>query len=176
MRLLLIASVFAAAGFIPAMADSSASIGQLGVNDDETGKRSNANLNQIGVRTVDSGGLVDQIDPEDAADRDDIDESHVSEILPAEFDGQCALSPSQEAIMDYLKAEGQVFEDNCAVIAWLNEKNADDPSERDLFNVIFGPEAERQQKAEVERLEAERARAEARAQMLEAMMNGGPPQ
>src|SRR6056297_1690569 len=95
MRLLLIASVFAVAGIIPAMADSSASIGQLGVNDDETGKRSNANLSQIGVRTVDSGGLVDQIDPEDAADRDDIDESHVSEILPAEFDGQCALSPSQ---------------------------------------------------------------------------------
>lgn len=171
MRFVFFAAALSLAAALAAYADRSASIGQLGDNAGETGKRSSASLGQIGLRAAESGGLVDQIDPEAAAGRHDIDESNVGKVLPAELDGDCALSPNQEAILDYLKAEGRVFKTNCEVLAWLDDSHLDKPSERDLFNVIFGSEAERRKQAELQRLEEERALAEAKARMLEEAMN-----
>lgn len=167
MRVILFASALAAMLALAAYADRSASIGQLGNNSDETGKRSNASFDQIGSSAVEAGGLADQIDPDTVADRFDIDESKVGEVLPAHLSGDCELSPPQEAILEYLKEEGRVFEDNCAVLAWLDDNPLDKPSQRDLFNVIFGPEAERKKQAELERQEAERAKAEEQARLIE---------
>lgn len=172
MRLVVFAAAISLAAALAAYADRSASISQLNEHGDKTGERSSAALGQIGKRTVEAGGLVDQIDPAAAADRDDIDESKVGEVLPEQLDGDCSLSPNQEAILEFLKAEGRVFENNCQILAWLDDNHLDKPGNRDLFNVIFGPEAERKkQQAELERLEAERVRAEALARMLEEQMN-----
>ncbi len=153
-----------------ALAEEGELIGQLGENARDTGQRSSANLSQIGKRTVETGGLVDQIDPSLAPAHMEIDESAVSELLPADLAaGECALSANQQAITDYLRTEGRVFENTCEMLAWLSAKDSEKPSERDLFNVIFGPEAQRQKKAELERLELEQQRAQAQARLLEAI-------
>lgn len=152
-----------------AAADRGELIGQLNKSGEETGQRSSASLSQIGKRATESGGLVDQIDPATVSDRRDIDESAVSDVLPARTDtGECILNDNQKAVLEYLRSEGRVFDDNCAMLAWLSNER-DDPSDRDLFNVIFGPEAQRQHAAELERLEKEKAEAEAKARLLEAM-------
>lgn len=167
MRLVLIAAATLLAAPL-VHADRSASMGQLGDNAEETGKRSNAAVGQIGLRASEAGGLADQIDPETVKDRDDIDESRVSETLPAAFDRDCTLTPNQEAVLDYLRAEGQVFENDCQVLVWLEDNGAGERRDRDLFNIIFGPEAERRKQAELKRAEAERQRAEALARLQEA--------
>lgn len=167
MRVFLFASALAAILALAAYADRSASIGQLGNNSDETGKRSSASFDQIGASAVEAGGLAEQIDPDTVSDRLDIDESKVGEVLPTHLSGDCELSPPEQAILEYLKEEGRVFEDNCAVLAWLDDNPLDRTSQRDLFNVIFGPEAERKKQAELERQEAERAKAEEQARLIE---------
>ena len=176
MRLVLIAAAFLAVACPLVFADRSASMGQLGDNAEATGTRSNAALNQIGRRASESGGLADQIDPETVTGIDDIDESLVGETLPAAFDTMCTLTPNQEAVLDYLRAEGRVFENDCQVLAWLEDNGADRRTSRDLFNIIFGPEAERQKKAELARAEAERARAEALRRLQEAAEQGARPE
>ncbi|MGB3627170.1 MAG: hypothetical protein WA989_15165 [Henriciella sp.] len=154
---------------LPASAENESLIGQIGDNQTDTGERSNANLNQIGRRAVEAGKLVDQIDAA-AANGADIDESSVSEALPSNmYADTCLLSPRQEALVDYLKAEGRVFGDSCEMLSWLDGGDGDDPSERDLFNVIFGPEAQRVKQAELDRREQEQAELEARARLLEAI-------
>ena len=107
-----------------------------------------------------------------ANDHDDIDESSVGAVLPAHFDAGCTLTPNQEAILDYLMKEGRVFQTNCEVIAWLDDNHVDEPGERDLFNVIFGPDAVRRQQAEAERLKAEQEAAEER-ERLRALEEAG---
>lgn len=174
MRYLLVAACLAASGVSWAQAETGQLIGQLGHNGDDTGQRSSASLSQIGKRAVDSGGLVDQIDPATVAvESDDIDETAVSSILPGQqLAGDCKLSSSQEAVLDYLRQEGRVFDDNCAMLVWLSDKSNQKPSDRDLFNVIFGPDSQRAQQAELERLRQEKEQAEARAQLMEAMAAG----
>ena len=58
------------------------------------------------------------------------------------------------------------------MVAWLDNGDSDEPSERDLFNVMFGPEAQRVKQAEMERREQEQAELEARARLLEAINAG----
>lgn len=158
---------------LPAVAEGESLIGQIGDNRAETGERSSAKLSQIGRRTVEAGKLVDQIDATQTADNADIDESSVSEVMPQSMFGDtCLLTPRQETLVDYLKAEGRVFSDTCEMVAWLDNGDSDEPSERDLFNVMFGPEAQRVKQAEMERREQEQAELEARARLLEAINAG----
>lgn len=169
---IVLASLFIASA-LPVMGEGEGLIGQIGDNQTETGQRSSANLSQIGRRTVEAGKLVDQIDATQTTGKD-IDETSVSAALPSDlFPDNCMLTPRQEALVDYLKAEGRVFSDTCEMLAWLDGGDGDDPSERDLFNVIFGPEAQRVKQAELERREQEQAELEARARLLEAL-NAGP--
>jgi hypothetical protein len=74
-------------------------------------------------------------------------------------------------VFEYLREEGRVFRNNCEMLSWLDGNDVDEPSERDLFNVIFGPEAQRVKQAELERLEREQAELEARARILNAINN-----
>lgn len=170
MRFLLVSMLAAAALPGTAFGEPEELIGQLGNNREDTGQRSSANLSQIGPQAHAGSGLVDQIDPSTSDRGMDVDETRVGKLLPGNLSASdCSLSSNQQAIIDYLKTEGRVFDDNCEMLAWLSSNNKDDPSERDLFNVIFGPEADRQKKAELDRLEREQARAEAQARMLEAI-------
>ncbi|MEM5517220.1 hypothetical protein WNY37_09680 [Henriciella sp. AS95] len=156
----------------PAVADGEALIGQLGNNSEATGERSSADLSQIGQRTVEAGRLVDQIDASQPL-QTDIDESAVGETLPSELaKGECLLTSRQEILVEYLMEEGRVFSDTCEVLNWLDGGDGEDPDERDLFNVIFGPEAQRLKQAELERLEKEQAEFEARARIMDAINYG----
>jgi hypothetical protein len=164
-------AVLAAFFAAPVFADGDGLIGQLGSNQDATGERSSASLSQIGKRAVESGRLVDQIDASRPY-RANIDESRVSEVLPSDIDSnECLLTTRQEAVFEYLREEGRVFRNNCEMLSWLDGNDVDEPSERDLFNVIFGPEAQRVKQAELERLEREQAELEARARILNAINN-----
>ena len=172
MRQLLILSAFVVLSFGPSHAEPEQLIGQLGKNSTETGERSSASLDQIGKRTVETNGLVNQIDPSQvsAASRDAATDDNVEISGRSLASGDCSIGPDQQAMINYLRIEGRVFEDNCQLLDWLEGEDADEPTDRELFEVTFGTEAQRLKQVEQDRLQQEQADAEARARMLDAML------
>ena len=170
MRRLLISALLTSFACTPAYAEDTKLIGQLGQNASETGERSNASLDQIGKRVVETRGLVDQIDP-DAAPASlaaGVQDDNV-EMMGRVSRENCDIGRDQQAMINYLRIEGRVFEDNCQLLDWLEGRDGEEPTDRELFETMFGTEAHRLQQLEQDRIEQEQAEAAAKARMLQAI-------
>lgn len=170
MRRLLISALLTSFACSSAMADDNKLIGQLGQNATETGERSNASLDQIGKRVVETRGLMDQIDPDAAPaslaarmQDDNVD------MMGRTSRENCDIGQDQQAMINYLRIEGRVFEDNCQLLDWLEGRDGDDPTDRELFETAFGTEAQRLQQLEQNRIEQEQLEAAAQARMMQAI-------